>query len=168
LYRASDCVNPYQDGPSVALLEWTDPLFAAGHWTPQLIERAGGRHPLNPTAEPPAGGMGAGSQASARRAGPSIAVTAEQLIASQPEALIICPCGVPLAGARGMAAGLARQPWWRDLPAVRRGRVAVVDGNQMFSRPGPRLVDAFEWLVGWLHDRPALVPARFPWEPMAL
>ena len=54
-------------------------------------------------------------------------------------------------------------PWWGDLPAVRAGRVAVVDGNEMFNRPGPRLADAFEWLVGWLNDRPELIPESFPW-----
>ena len=57
---------------------------------------------------------------------------------------------------------LAGQSWWEDLPAVRAGRVAVVDGNAMLSRPGPRLVDAYEWLVSWLNDRPELAPAGFP------
>jgi len=42
--------------------------------------------------------------------------------------------------------------------------VAIVDGNQMFNRPGRRLVDAFEWLVGWLNDRPELIPEGFPVE----
>jgi ABC-type Fe3+-hydroxamate transport system substrate-binding protein len=53
--------------------------------------------------------------------------------------------------------------WWGDLPAVQAGRVAVVDGNQMFNRPGPRLVDAFEWLVGWLNERGELIDRSFPW-----
>ena len=46
---------------------------------------------------------------------------------------------------------------------VREGRVAIVDGNQMFNRPGPRLLDALEWLVALLHGRPDLIPAGFPW-----
>lgn len=164
LFRATDYVNPYLDGPSVAFLEWTDPLFIGGHWTPQLIERAGARHPLNPTIAAEGSGAAAGPQAASRIAGPSVQVTPETLLASQPEALIICPCGIPLDGVRKMAAAMARQPWSRDLPAVRSGRVALVDGNQMFNRPGPRLVDAFEWLVGWLNDRPDLIPPGFPWE----
>jgi hypothetical protein len=45
--------------------------------------------------------------------------------------------------------------------------IAIVDGNAMFNRPGPRLVDAFEWLVGWLNGRPELVPAGFPVEMAA-
>ena len=47
----------------------------------------------------------------------------------------------------------------------RARRVALVDGNQMFTRPGPRLIDAAEWLTGWLNDRPNIIPAGFPWEP---
>jgi hypothetical protein len=45
--------------------------------------------------------------------------------------------------------------------------VALVDGNQMFNRPGPRLAEAFEWLVGWLNDRPELIPEGFQWEPFS-
>ena len=51
----------------------------------------------------------------------------------------------------------------QNLRAVKEGRVAIVDGNQMFARPGPRLVDALEFLVGLLHNSPALIPADFPW-----
>lgn len=57
----------------------------------------------------------------------------------------------------------APHPLRHGLRAVREGRVAIVDGNQMFNRPGPRLVEAFEWLVGLLHDRWELMPANFPW-----
>ncbi len=166
LFRASEFVNPYQDGPSVAFLEWTDPIFVGGHWTPQLIERAGGRHPLNPTVAVAGSGAAAGPQQAMRRAGPSVRVTPEALVESRPEALVVCPCGVGLAGVRQMARELAGQKWWGELPAVRSGRVALVDGNQMFNRPGPRLVDAFEWLVGWLNGRPEPIPVGFPWEAL--
>lgn len=59
-----------------------------------------------------------------------------------------------------------QQDWFRSLNAVRTGRVALVDGNQMFNRPGPRLVDAYEWLVGWLNGVPSVIPEGFPWEAM--
>jgi ABC-type Fe3+-hydroxamate transport system substrate-binding protein len=169
MFRALEFVNPYVDGPTIAFLEWTDPLFVGGHWTPQLIERAGGRHPLNPTVGQ--GSMGP-SQEAARRAGPSRRVSVEELVASRPERVIVCPCGVPLwafaaAGAamtvESLVTELERTPWWHELPAVMRGKVALVDGNQMFNRPGPRLVDALEWLVAWLNDRPGAMPAGFPW-----
>jgi hypothetical protein len=42
------------------------------------------------------------------------------------------------------------------------GSIVVVDGNQMFNRPGPRLIDAFRWMVGWLNDRRELIPPHFP------
>lgn len=164
LYAAADFVNPYDDGPSVALLEWTDPLFCAGHWTPQLIERAGGRHPLNPTVPVEGAGAAAGPiGVTQRTAGPSFRITPEQLIASRPEAIVIAPCGLTLAQTREEASRLASQPWWRELPAVKRGKVALVDGNQFFNRPGPRLVDAFEFLVGWLNDRTEIIPGEFGW-----
>jgi ABC-type Fe3+-hydroxamate transport system substrate-binding protein len=163
MFRALDHVNPYLAGPNVAFLEWTDPLFVPGHWTPQLVERAGGRHPLNPTVAAAGAGTGSGPQAAARKAGASRQVTVEQLLRSEARALIVCPCGVGLDGADAMTAELARQEWWGDVPAVRSGRVAIVDGNQMFSRPGPRLVDGLEFLVGWLNSVDSVIPRGFPW-----
>lgn len=164
MFRAMDHVTPFAAAPSVAVLEWTDPIYVAGHWTPQIVERAGGRHALNPTEPGPDSGAAMGPMQASRRAGKSVRVEAEALAASRPEFLVICPCGRTLDEARRDATALERAPWWRDLPAVRSGRVALVDGTQMFSRPGPRLIDALEWLTGWLQDRPALMPAGFPWE----
>lgn len=165
MWRAADFVNPYTEGPRVGFLEWTEPLFVGGHWTPQLIERAGGRHLLNPTVAEEDSGAAAGPQAWARRAGASRRVDVEEFVESSPEVLVVCPCGVGLEGAVGMVRELEKKEWWGAFPAVKAAppRVAVVDGNQMFNRPGPRLVDAFEWLVGYLNDRPELIPAGFPW-----
>ncbi len=162
LFAAAEHVNPYDDGPSVAVLDWTDPLFIAGHWTPQLVERAGGRHPLNPTAPRPGVGAAVGPQMAERVAGPSVVISPEALVAARPEHVIIAPCGVGLAEAARLARELARKPWFRELPAARNGRVVVVDGHHMFSRPGPRLVDAFEFLVGLLTGRRDIIPPDFP------
>lgn len=162
-FRAADYVTPYVEGPRVAFLEWTDPIYIGGHWTPQLVERSGAKHPLNPTTPLENAGSGAGAQGAHRAAGPSRKVTAEELVASAPEAVIVCPCGVGLEEATRQAEALASAPWWGESPAARTGRVAVVDGNQMFNRPGPRLVDAFEWLVSWINDLPDLAPRGFPW-----
>jgi ABC-type Fe3+-hydroxamate transport system substrate-binding protein len=165
LYTAADFANPFVEGPSVAFLEWCGPLYVGGHWTPQLIERAGARHPLNPTIAVEGAGAGAGPiGVTQRRAGPSVRVPPEVLAASGPDHLIVCPCGEGLGRVREQVRALSRQDWWRGLPAVRGGRVALVDGNHFFNRPGPRLVDAFEWLVGWLHGRADLIPPDFAWE----
>ncbi|MBS0190626.1 MAG: ABC transporter substrate-binding protein [Phycisphaerales bacterium] len=166
MFAAAEFVNAFEDGPSVVFLEWTDPLFVGGHWTPQLIERAGARHPLNAPIPKENAGAAAGPQMAERVAGKSIRVSSQVVEALNPDALIIAPCGMSLAQSRGCAQSLAARPWFQNLKAVRTGRVALVDGSQMFNRPGPRLVDAFEFLVGWLNTRPELIPRDFPWEPM--
>lgn len=143
-----DQVNPFLDGPEVLFLEWMDPPFVAGHWTPQLIETAGGRHSLNKTG------------ANSRVAMP------EEIVECAPQRIVVAPCGYSLAQVRAELDHLRGQRWWGVLPATiaGSGRVALVDGNQAFNRPGPRLVDSLEWLAGWLNDRPELIPAGFPAE----
>ncbi|MEQ8845232.1 MAG: ABC transporter substrate-binding protein [Phycisphaerales bacterium] len=163
-YAAADLVPAFAHAPVVGFLEWTEPIFIAGHWTVQLIERAGGRHPLNETVAKAGAGSAMGAMHSERVAGKSIAVPPEVFAATQPEALVVAPCGLTLAQTREAAQELADQDWFQSLPAVQAGKVALVDGNQYFNRPGPRLVDAFEWLVAWLHDRPERMPAGFAWE----
>lgn len=166
-FGAADYANPFTRPPMVVFLEWTDPLYVGGHWTAQLVERAGGSHPLNPTVAMEEAGTGAGGQMAHRVAGESRRVTPDMVVAARPEFLIVCPCGLDLAATRREVEALARQEWFAALPAVRAGRVAMVDGSQMFNRPGPRLVDAYEWLVGWLNDIPSLIKEGFPWKAWA-
>lgn len=163
-YAAAEIVPSFAYAPVVGFLEWTDPIFIAGHWTVQLIERAGGRHPLNETVAKEGSGAAAGAMHSERVAGKSIAVRPDIFAATRPEALIIAPCGLTLEQTRHATAEIAGQDWFRSLPAVHNGKVALVDGNQYFNRPGPRLVDAFEWLVAWLHEREDRMPVGFTWE----
>lgn len=139
-WTTRDFVNPYLEGPEVLFLEWMDPPFVGGHWTPGLIRDAGGRHSLNE--------VGAKSRP----------VDPEAIVEARPERAIVCPCGWTLADIERRRGELEDRSWWRSLPAVHEGRVAWVDGNALFNRPGPRLVDAYRWLVGWIHDRPELVP----------
>lgn len=147
-WSAVDYVNPYAAGDEVAFLEWMDPLFCGGHWTPQLIESAGGKHSLNKAGD------------KSRR------ITPEELIETMPARLIVCPCGYDIKRIRAELDVLTGQRWWNLLPAVQDRNVVLVDGNQMFNRPGPRLVDAFRWLTAWLNDRPEVMPAGFPVEPL--
>ena len=124
---------------SVVVLEWTEPLFIGGHWTPQLVAIAGGRHPLNPATQETG-------------AGKSTTVTSDQLRACDPDVIVIAPCGLDLEKTIQESKVLIESPWWPELKAVRNNRVFLVDGNQMFNRPGPRLVDALEWLATVLHE----------------
>lgn len=163
-FRVSDHVNAFADPVRTLFLEWTDPMFVAGHWTAQMVERAGGVCALNPTRAMPGAGAGAGGQMAHRLAGPGRRVTREEVEAFNPAAAVVCPCGFDLERVREEYRALCAQAWWCGLDAVRNGRVALVDGNQMFNRPGPRLVDAYEWLVGWLQGVDGVMPAGFPWE----
>ncbi len=150
-WSAVDYVNPYVPGPEILFLEWMDPPFVGGHWTPALIEHAGGRHSLNAAGEK------------------SRVATPEEIVEAAPDRVVICPCGYRLDDIRRELDALRRQEWWPTLPAVRDANpnaIMLVDGNLMFNRPGPRLVDAFRWLVSWINDRPELLPPDFPAVPL--
>jgi iron complex transport system substrate-binding protein len=131
--------SQHRERKRVCVLEWTDPLFIGGHWTPQLVSIAGGQHPLNPATE-------------STGAGKSTTVTSEELLASNPDVIVIAPCGLDLQKATEESKALMESAWWQELTAVQNNDVFLVDGNQMFNRPGPRLVDALEWLCTILHD----------------
>ena len=104
--------------PTVACLEWTSPLFAMGNWGPELIEIAGGRCAL--------GTAGAHSTSIAWQA----------LADADPDVIVIAPCGFGLARTLAEMPALVAHPGWRDLRAVRDGRVFVADGNLYFNRSG--------------------------------
>jgi iron complex transport system substrate-binding protein len=112
--------------PRTLVLEWTDPPMGPGHWTPGLVELAGGTAILsNP---------GANSQR----------LEWETIAQADPDAIIVAPCGFDVARAHAALAELATIPEWTSLRAHREKRVHVVDGNAYVNRPGPRLVDTAE------------------------
>lgn len=119
--------------PTVACVEWVEPLMAAGNWMPELVEMAGG---VNLFGE-------------AGRHAPWL--TWEQLCAEDPDVIVLLPCGYDLARTRQDVPLLAGRPEWPRLRAVREGRVLVTDGNQFFNRPGPRLAESLEMLAEMLH-----------------
>ncbi|KAG0348257.1 hypothetical protein BG004_005576 [Podila humilis] len=137
--------NPSFKPKRVMFFEWTDPIFPAGHWTPEMIETAGGCHPINSP----------GSHS--RR------VTHEEVEATEPEVIIICPCGLDLDATRKEYYLMLEKPWFQDM-VKKATKVVLIDGNQMFNRSGPRLVECTEFLVSLLHNRPDFEPAGFPWE----
>lgn len=119
--------------PRVAALEWLDPPFAGGHWVPEMVEMAGG------------------TDVFARPGDPSARLTSERLRETDPDLLVVMPCGYDEPGAAAQLALVADRPEWRELRAVRDGRVYPVDANGCFSRPGPRLVDGIERLAEIFH-----------------
>jgi iron complex transport system substrate-binding protein len=129
------------DRPRTVCLEWLDPLFAAGHWVPEMVELAGGQDVL------------------AKRGEPSRRVEPKDVVKATPEVAVLVPCGFDLDRSLKETPTLTRQSWWSDLPAARQDRVWVADGSSYFSRPGPRLVSGLDILAHILH------PEIFPRAP---
>ena len=119
--------------PRVACVEWIEPLMAAGNWVPELVELAGGVNLF--------GAAGAHSPW----------LEYEALCAADPDTIVVMPCGWDVARARAELSALSTRPGWSELTAVRAGRVFLVDGNQYFNRPGPRLVESIELLASLFH-----------------
>jgi iron complex transport system substrate-binding protein len=125
-----------QQRPRVAALEWLDPVYVAGHWTPQMVELAGGEDPLGLAAKP------------------SQTVSWEAVAAAEPEVVVVMPCGYDAPRAHQEALAYAS-----ELAALGAARVVAVNASAYFSRPGPRLIDGLELLAQILH------PERFPEAP---
>jgi iron complex transport system substrate-binding protein len=121
--------------PSVACLEWLDPIMAAGNWVPELVDLAGGKNLLGKAGEH------------------SDWLTWEALVAADPDIVILMPCGFDLARTATEAPVLTRRREWNRLRAVRRSMVYAVDGSQYFNRPGPRLVESIEILAEILQPK---------------
>jgi len=119
--------------PTVAAIEWIEPLMAGGNWIPELIERAGGVPAISAAG------------------GKSPYIEWEQVRSLDPDAIVIMPCGFDLERTQQESRPLARKPGWSDLKAVQTGQVYATDGNAYFNRPGPRLVDSVEILAEILH-----------------
>ncbi len=166
LFAAAEFVNPYADGPVVAFVTRTRPPTGAGSWIVQLIERAGGRYPWNPTVARPGTGEATGPQHGERLAGPAAELRGVEFVEHEPDALVICPEGLGLEESEAAAREFLGQRRFASLVTRTSGRVAVVEGRGTFGRAGPRLADCFEWLVGWLHDRPDLMPASVRWRAL--
>ncbi len=143
--------------PTVAAIEWIEPLMAGGNWVPELIGMAGGQNLFGVAGQH------------------SPWMTWDQLVAADPDIIVVLPCGFDLARTRGEMHWLCDRPGWTKLKAVNQQRVFLCDGNQFMNRPGPRLVeslrifaemfhpDLFEPAmegIGWLRFGEAPNPAR--------
>ena len=121
------------DAPTVACVEWLDPVIAAGHWIPEMVEIAGGRDAL------------------VRPGAPSPRLDMKTLTDADPDVLILMPCGMNVAQARAEFDALGNLDEWREMSAFRNGRVYAVDSGALFSRSGPRLVDGLEIMARIIH-----------------
>lgn len=119
--------------PTVAAIEWIDPLMAGGNWMPELIEAAGGESLF----------------ATPGQHSPWLDWRA--LAEADPEVILLLPCGFTIEQSLADLPLLQGRPEWATLSAVRRGQVYVIDGHHYFNRPGPRLVESAEMIAEILH-----------------
>ena len=129
--------------PRVAVIEWSDPIFAAGHWVPEMVHRAGGGDVL---AKP-------GEHSTTR--------TIDAIREADPEVILVAPCGFDLERATVDAEQMMATEAWSW---ARDRQVWALDANAYLSRPGPRVVDGIELLAEVLHPslfgEPAATAAR--------
>ena len=116
--------------PRVAVLEWTDPVYTAGHWVPEMVHRAGG---VDGLATP-------GTH--------SRAISTADVAAAAPDVLVFAPCGYDLDRATREAEATLRGPAWQW---TRDRAVWALDANALASRPGPRVIDGVETMASVLH-----------------
>jgi iron complex transport system substrate-binding protein len=120
------------------VLEWTDPPMSGGHWTPGLVELAGGTPVLAHPGE------------NSKR------LEWDAIAESDPDVVVVAPCGFDLAKTHQAVEALAEIPQWKSLRAKRAGSIFEMDGNAYVNRPGPRLVDTAEQLEEFIHQAASL------------
>ena len=124
---------PLDSRPSMVFLEWLDPTFNAGHWTPELIEYAGAVSLLS------------------NKHKPSTTTTWESIVDVDPDILFVACCGYNLERTLQDMPIICKKDEWLDMKSVKQNNIYVTDGNAYFSRPGPRLVDGMEIMAHALH-----------------
>lgn len=127
--------------PSVVFLEWIDPPFCAGHWTPELIRLAGGIESIGQPGQP------------------SRTIGWDEIVRSDPDVLVLASCGFDVPRIKQDLPILTGYPGFGELTCARTGRVYLIDGSAYFNRPGPRLVDSLEILAHALHPHIHPLPA---------
>jgi len=126
------------DRPRVFCVEWFDPIFASGHWVPEMVEIAGGED-----------GLGLAGRDSRK-------IPWERVVSYDPEVLVLMPCGFDTERTAEDIPLLAKNEGWQSITAVKKGSVFATNGSAYYSRPGPRLVDGLELLSMMIH------PEAFP------
>ncbi len=122
--------------PTVAAIEWFEPLMVAGNWVPDLVELAGGVNLLGEAGQH------------------SPTTSLDALLAAEPQVLLLMPCGLDVETTRArFEAQLEADARWQEVRAVREGQVYACDGNAFFNRPGPRVVESLEIAAECLHPQ---------------
>lgn len=129
----------YQRKTRVTFVEWVDPIYCGGHWIPQMLDWVGAE------------------DRNSKKGTDSVRIPWESVRDYQPEVVIVSPCGFKLDKALEYSRKLVERAGWKDLPAVKQGRVFAVDANSYFARPGPRIVEGVELLAHLIH------PEDFQW-----
>lgn len=124
---------PQDSKPTVAVIEWIEPLMAAGNWMPELVEMAGGINLFGESGKH------------------SPWMSFDDLVARDADIILVTPCGFDNKKTLEETPVLLNNPRFQKLRAVQTGRLYVADGNQYFNRPGPRLVDSLEMLAEIFH-----------------
>ena len=128
--------------PRVLQLEWTEPLLSGGHWVVEMVELAGGISVF-----------GDKTQSSMR-------LDWDEIVASQPEVILLMPCGFDLDRAQEDIPTITSLRGWDSLPAVQQGRAYVLDASAYTSRLGPRLITGLEIMAELIH--PELFSGMIP------
>jgi iron complex transport system substrate-binding protein len=124
-----------ENKPTVACIEWLEPMMVSGNWVPELVSIAGGASVL----------------AEAGKHSPFIQWNDIRL--QDPEVIIVMPCGFSIARTLKEIDLLLELPGFAELNAVKNDRLYIADGNQYFNRPGPRIVDSIEILAEIIHPK---------------
>ncbi len=119
--------------PRVLCAEWYDPIYASGHWIPEMVRIAGGID-----------GLGC-------EGGYSRVIEWKKIVEYSPEVMVMMPCGFDVGRAIADMWMITRNEGWNGLDAVRDGRVYAANGSWYYSRHGPRLIDGLEYLAKMIH-----------------
>jgi iron complex transport system substrate-binding protein len=124
-----------ENKPTVACIEWLEPMMLSGNWVPELVNIAGGDNILTQAGKH------------------SPYVQWDDIRLQDPEIIIVMPCGFSIERTLKEVDILLQLPGFNELKAVKNNRVYIVDGNQYFNRPGPRIVDSIEILAEIIHPK---------------
>ncbi|KAJ2782225.1 hypothetical protein GGI15_002975 [Coemansia interrupta] len=146
--RVRQYASATKEKPRVLVLDWVKPYIVAGHWMPQVVDIAAGLPLLSPLITDESG---------RRRGEGARRITVSDIVDAKPDIVFVAACGLDLPTLLKEFASLAECPEWK---AVRDTvpRIVLCDGHHYFNRPGPRLIDTLEFIAGYIHNIPEIIP----------